>query len=133
MMVSTDTLLVHGMQFWGTHGYFPEENKLGQKFIIDVEVNLDMTDMCQNDDLDKGFSYVSVYEITKRVVTTEQYKLLQRLAQRIADEIMAAYPIERVKVTVKKPSVAIGGILDYTGVTIVREPGGSGNGSAVQL
>ena len=56
------------------------------------------------------------------MVTSEQHKLLQRLAQRIADDIIKAYPINQVRVTVKKLSVAIKGILDYTGVSIVREP-----------
>ena len=122
-MVSEDVVFVHGMQFWGTHGYYPEENKLGQKFVVDVEAALDMTAMCQTDDLSKGFSYVTIYEITKRVVTLEEFKLLERLAQRIADEIMAAYLIKWVKVTVKKPAVAIGGIVDYAGISVVR--GGS--------
>jgi dihydroneopterin aldolase len=117
-----DVLIVKGAQFFATHGYYPEENKMGQRFIIDVEVACDLSKMCQTDDLSAGLSYVTVYEIAKKVVTTEEHKLLQRVAQRIADEVIAAYPIQQVKVTVKKPSVAIGGIIDYTGCTIVREP-----------
>lgn len=119
-MAKGDILIAKGMQFWATHGAFPEENVLGQKFIIDVEASYDMDKVCHSDDLNDGFSYMSVYQITKKVVTEEQWKLLQKLAQRIADEIKAAYPLDWVKVTVKKPSVAIGGVLDYTGVTILR-------------
>ena len=121
-MITEDKIIVKGMQFWGTHGAFPEENKLGQKFLVDVEVSYDMTEMALKDNLDAGFSYSTVYQITKKVVTTEQHKLIQRLAHRIAEEIIQAYPIKQVMVTVKKPSVPIGGVLDYVGVSIVREP-----------
>ncbi|MHA1712701.1 MAG: dihydroneopterin aldolase [Candidatus Ranarchaeia archaeon] len=121
-MIKEDLVIVKGLQLWGTHGNFPEENKLGQKFVVDVEVSYDMMEMCLTDNLDAGLSYSTVYKIAKKIVTTEQHKLLQRIAQRIAEDIIKAYPIKQVKVTVKKPCVPIGGILDYTAVSIVREP-----------
>ncbi len=121
-MVKEDLLLLKDLEFWGTHGHWPEENKLGQRFVVDIEVSVDMQKMCDTDDLDTGLSYVTVYGIAKKVVTTEQHKLVQRIAQRIADEVIKAYPIKQIKVTVKKPSVAIGGIVDYVGCSIVREP-----------
>ncbi len=121
-MVKEDVLIVKNIQLWATHGHFAEENTLGQKFIVDAEVVLDMTEMCLTDDLEKGFSYVSVFNIVKKVVTTEEHKLLQRLAYRIAEEINAAYPVKQIRITVKKPSVAIGGLVDYSAVSIVREP-----------
>ncbi|MCL5039238.1 MAG: dihydroneopterin aldolase [Firmicutes bacterium] len=123
-MEKEDLLLVKGMEFWAYHGYYPEENKLGQRFVVDVEVAVDMRKMGETDDLSAGLSYVTVYNLTKKVVTGEQHKLVQRIAQRIADEIIAAHPIKQVRVTVKKPSVAIGGIVDYAGCSIVREPEG---------
>lgn len=121
-MENQDLLIVKGAQFFATHGYYPEENKMGQRFVIDVEVASDLSKMCQTDDLSTGLSYVTVYNIIKKVVTTEQHKLLQRVAQRIADEVIAAHPIQQIKVTVKKPGVALDGILDYTACTIVRKP-----------
>ena len=121
-MLKEDVLIVKGLQVWGTHGAYAEENVLGQKFVIDVEVVYDMSEMGQTDNLDAGLSYVTVFQIATKIVSTEQHKLLQRIAQRIAEEVNKAYPIKQVKVTVKKPSVPIGGILEYTGVSIVREP-----------
>jgi 7,8-dihydroneopterin aldolase/epimerase/oxygenase len=121
-MIKEDLLLLKGMQFWGTHGDWPEENKLGQRFIVDVEVSVDMQRMCDTDRIDTGLSYVTVYEIVKKVVTTEQHKLVQKIAQRIADEVIKAHEIKQIRVAVKKPAVAIGGIIDYTGCSIVREP-----------
>ena len=127
------TTIAKGMQFWGTHGYFPEENKFGAKFVIDVEAESDETAKCQNDDYEVGLSYLTLYNCAKKVVTDEQHKMVQRVAQRIADEIFAACPAaEKVTVTVKKPFVAIGGIVDYTGCTIVRTgPGAASDGKTV--
>ncbi|MEL7610477.1 MAG: dihydroneopterin aldolase [Bacillota bacterium] len=120
-MAKGDLLLAKGMQFWGTHGHNPEENVYGQKFVVDVEASYDMDKICRSDNIEDGFSYATLYEITRKVITGEQHKLLQKLAQRVADEINAAYPLDFVKVTVKKPFVSIGGVIDYTGVTIVRK------------
>jgi dihydroneopterin aldolase len=122
------TTMAMGMQFWGTHGLFPEENKFGAKFIIDVTVESDETMKCQNDEYEGGVSYLMLYNASKKVVTMEQHKMVQRIAQRIADEIFdASSAVERVTVTVKKPFVPIGGIVDYTGCTISRSGKGAGS------
>lgn len=115
------TTIAQGMQFWGTHGFFPEENKFGAKFVVDITAESDETGKCQNDDYSTGVSYLTLYNAAKKVVTTEQHKMVQRIAQRISDEIFAdSEAVEKVTVTVKKPFVPIGGIVEYTGCTITR-------------
>jgi len=121
------------MQFWGTHGFFPEENKFGAKFVVDVMAESDETGKCQDDDYSTGVSYLVLYNAAKKVVTTEQHKMVQRVAQRIADEIFdASEAVEKVTVTVKKPFVPIGSVVDYTGCTITRTgKGANSDGNAV--
>jgi dihydroneopterin aldolase len=129
-----DLVIAKGMQFWGTHGLYPEENKFGAKFVVDVEAEADEEPMCQHDQYEGGgVSYLTLYACTKKVVTEEQHKLLQRVAQRISDEIFDKAPqAEKVTVTVKKPFVAIGGVVEYTAVTITRTgKGAKSDGSAV--
>jgi dihydroneopterin aldolase len=128
-----DLVIAKGMQFWGTHGYYPEENKFGAKFVIDVEAAADEDAMCQHDQLEGGVSYMTLYGCAKKVVTEEQHKLLQRVAQRISDEIFTQAPqVERVTVTVKKPFVAVGGVIEYTAVSITRTgKGAKSDGNAV--
>ncbi len=125
--------IAKGMQFWGTHGFFPEENKFGAKFVIDMEAVSDETGKCQDDDYSTGLSYLQLYACAKKVVTEEQHKMVQRIAQRISDEVFDMCPnCEQLTVTVKKPFVAIGGIVDYTGCTIVRTgKGAASDGNAV--
>lgn len=128
-----DIVKAIGMQFWGTHGYYPEENKFGAKFVVDIEAVADEDAMCQYDELSGGVSYVTLYEAAKKVCTEERHKLLQRIAQRISDEIFTAEPTtQQVTVTVKKPFVPLGGILEYTGCTITRTgKGAKSDGNAV--
>lgn len=66
--------IAKGMQFWGTHGFFPEENKFGAKFVVDITAESDETGKCQNDDYSTGVSYLTLYNCAKKVVTTEQHK-----------------------------------------------------------
>ena len=92
--------IAKGMQFWGTHGFFPEENKFGAKFVVDITAESDETGKCQNDDYSTGVSYLTLYNCAKKVVTTEQHKMVQRIAQRISDEIFeASDAVEKVTIT----------------------------------
>jgi len=121
------------MQFWGTHGYYDEEHIFGSKFVVDIWAESDETGKCQNDDYSTGISYLVLYNAAKKVVTEEQHKMIQRVAQRISDEIFSASSaVEKVTVTVKKPFVPIGGIVEYTGCTITRTgKGACSDGNAV--
>lgn len=113
--------IAKGMQFWGTHGFFPEENKFGAKFVIDIEAETDETGKCQDDDYSTGISYLVLYNCAKKVVCCEQHKMVQRIAQRISDDIFDAYPAtEKLTITVQKPFVPIGSVVEYTGCTITR-------------
>lgn len=123
-MLDGDRLILSGMQFWGKHGLFQEEQRYGQRFEVDVVVFCDMTGPCLTDQLSGALSYVTVYELVRKVMTEERHNLLQRLGQRICEALLEAHPARRVEVTIKKPAVAIGGVLGYAGVTIVREGAG---------
>ena len=105
----------------------------GSKFVVDVTAESDETGKCQNDDYSTGVSYLTLYNAAKKVVTEEQHKMIQRVAQRIADEIFdMSDAVEKVTVTVKKPFVPIGGIIEYTGCTITRTGKGAlSDGNAV--
>lgn len=119
-MRKEDILYAKGMRFWGTHGYHKEENKLGAEFDVDVEVVIDMTDMCEKDEFVWEISYVALFEAAKKVVEGEEHKLVQRMAYRIIEEVFARTPATKVKVDVMKPSAPIGGIFDHTGCVIER-------------
>ncbi len=120
-MRDLDILKSNGMIFWGNHGLTHEQNVMGTKFIIDIEVVLDMSNQFAEDQLSSGLTYTDLFQITQQVITQEHYKTIQRVAQRIADEVRGASgtPIEQVTVTVKEPYPAIpGSNVEYVGFTL---------------
>ncbi|MGL4820547.1 MAG: dihydroneopterin aldolase [Bacilli bacterium] len=117
-----DKMILKEMPFYGYHGVFPEETKLGQRFVIDVTLGLDLTSACQTDELHTSVNYGEVYETIRDIVEGEPVKLLEKLAQRIVDAIFHHYPlVQTVNVTVKKPEAPIPGILAYAAIQIERE------------
>lgn len=63
-----DKIYLNQMEFWGYHGLFPEENKLGQRFYVDLQLELDLKPASTSDDMTKSIDYGAVYEVTKKVV-----------------------------------------------------------------
>ena len=78
-----DKISLHRMTFNGYHGVFPEERKLGQRFIVDVDLYLDLKSAGRSDDLAKTIHYAEVYEQIRRIAEGEPYKLLRRSVNKL--------------------------------------------------
>lgn len=117
----TDKILLRGMSFYGYHGVLPEEKSLGQLFIIDVTVNLDLAAAGSRDSLKESVDYTRIYGLVKDVVEGERFNLIEALAERIAGLILAQFKqVKKVTVAVSKPQVPIPGILAGAQVEISR-------------
>ncbi len=118
-----DRLILSGLQFFGRHGVFAEEKAMGQKFVIDVELSLDLRKAGTADDISQTPNYADLYAIVKNITTQRTFNLIEALAEAIAQEILSIYRVDRVRVRVRKPHAPISGIFDYMGCEIVRELG----------
>lgn len=116
-----DKIILAGMQFFGQHGVFAEEKAMGQKFIVDVELGLDLRKAGASDDIAHTPNYADIYAIVKNITTQRTFNLIEALAEAIAQELLAAYRVNRVTVRVRKPHAPISGIFDYMGCEVVRE------------
>lgn len=117
-----DTIRLHNMQFYGRHGVNPEEQELGQRFEVDVELFVDTRAAAQHDDLQLTANYAHVYRAVKQIVEEERFLLIETLAERIATQLGRQFAPEGVRVCVRKPHAPIKGILDYVAVEIERTP-----------
>ncbi|MGL4522059.1 MAG: dihydroneopterin aldolase [Bacilli bacterium] len=116
-----DKIILKEMPFFGYHGVFKEETKLGQRFIIDVDMGLCLRRAGESDDLEQSVNYGEVYAVIKAIVEGPPVKLLEALGENICKAIFENFPkIQNVVVTVKKPSAPIPGILDYAAIMIER-------------
>lgn len=110
------------MEFYGYHGLFPEENKLGQRFNVDVEMFLSLEEAGKTDNMEDSINYGQAFEIVKNVVEREPKKLIETVAQSIADQLLITFSkLQSCTVKVKKPNPPINGHYDFVAVEIYRE------------
>jgi 7,8-dihydroneopterin aldolase/epimerase/oxygenase len=116
-----DKIKLNEMEFYGYHGVFPEENKLGQRFRVSVELHLDLRKSGQSDDLEDSVNYADVYSISKSVVEGETLNLVEAVAERISSEILRTFSVvESCKITLIKPDPPIPGHYRSVAVEITR-------------
>ena len=117
-----DKIILSGMVFYGFHGMSEAEQELGQRFDVDLEVQLDLSKAGASDMLEDTVSYTNLYRTVKEIVEGPSRKLLENVAETIAGKILAESSVASVRVTVKKPKVPMkGSVLDYAAVDIVRD------------
>ena len=117
-----DSITLHNMSFFAYHGVTEAERRIGQRFYLDVTFWLDLSKPGRTDNVRDTADYEKVYRVISNMTLTKRYHLIEALAQDIADQILTTFAkIEAVEVTVRKPQVPLGGILDYVSVTICRE------------
>jgi 7,8-dihydroneopterin aldolase/epimerase/oxygenase len=119
-VISVDKIFLRKMYFYGYHGAFPAENQLGQRFIVDLELGLDLRPAARADQLHLTVNYAEVYEVVKKEVEGAPLKLVETLAERIAATLLAQFLLQQVKVCVTKPDPPIPGHYQAVGVEIVR-------------
>ena len=102
-----DTIKITGIEVFGHHGVLAEEKRTGQRFLVDVEMRLDLSAAGNGDDLAATVDYGVVARRIHEVVATEQWDLIERVATRVAETVLEDGRIEAVVVTVHKPQAPI--------------------------
>jgi|SRR5690625_1340825 len=117
-----DKVQLNQMQFYGFHGLFPEENKLGQRFYVDIELFLDLKQAGMSDRMEDSIDYGLVYEYTKEIVEGQAKNLVEAVAEQIADRLLNNFNLlDACKVRVIKPDPPIVGYYESVSVEIFRE------------
>ncbi|HVA87653.1 MAG TPA: dihydroneopterin aldolase [Candidatus Saccharimonadales bacterium] len=120
----SDRIVLHKMVFQGRHGVLEREQRESQPFHVDVELLLNLQPAGVDDDLTRSVDYGQVFDVTRQIVESTSFRLLEALAEAIAHEILADFPVNEVGVRVRKPNVPIDGTLDWAGVEIWRRRSG---------
>ncbi len=108
------------MAFYGYHGLFEEEAKLGQKFEVDVEIYGDFRGFARNN-TPRAVDYPRVCKIVEQVVTGERFGLVEALADRIADILQSELGLTKLLVRVRKPNPPVSVNFDGVEVEVRRE------------
>ncbi|MDQ1380125.1 MAG: 7,8-dihydroneopterin aldolase/epimerase/oxygenase [Actinomycetota bacterium] len=115
-----DRILISGLRELGVHGVLPEEQVRPQPFEVDVELVVDVTAAGASDDLEDTVDYSALCEAVRRVVSSEQYRLLERLATRIAEVCRADPRVVSAIIEVRKLNPPVRAMLDYVAVRVER-------------
>ena len=115
-----DVIKLCNIVFYAHHGYYKAERELGQRFELDIEVECDLKSAAIDDDLQKTVDYRKIYSLAKDTFENYKFKLLETVAERIAKQILQAYPVYTVLIRVRKPHVPLKGFLDHVEIEIKR-------------
>ncbi|MEH7491709.1 dihydroneopterin aldolase [Neobacillus niacini] len=116
-----DKIFVNQMEFYGYHGVFPEETRLGQRFVIDLMVLVDLKKAGQSDELEFSVNYGELFQVCKEVVEGEPYKLIEAVAEKIAQTVLGQFAlVSEVTIKVIKPDPPIPGHYQSVAVEITR-------------
>ena len=117
-----DKIILKNMIFFGYHGVLEEENRLGQRFVVNIELITDLRRAGRCDNFEYAINYGDVYKIVKEIMENERYKLLEALAEAIAEDILSKYiDVHEIVLEVRKPEAPVNGIFDYFAVEIRRK------------
>lgn len=111
-MASGSVKLINAV-FYAHHGVLQEEHTIGGRYEVDVKMDMDFEEAARLDDLSKTVDYEAIYRLVQRIVTKNQFYLIEKLAYLIASEVLELYSIvQHVEVTVRKPNPPVGGTCD---------------------
>jgi dihydroneopterin aldolase len=114
------TIEVLGIRAVGRHGVLPEEQARSQPFEVDLRLEADLTAAAHSDNLEDTVDYALVTEAVARTVELESFRLLERLADRIAAICISLTAVTSVEVTVRKLRPPVPVQVSSVGVTIRR-------------
>ncbi len=118
--MAQDRISLNNMAFFAYHGVAQTEKLQGQRFFVDVDLYLDLSKAAEGDSIVHTVDYEGVFRTVKEHVEGKRFHIIEGLAQEVATSLLDEFPVERVTVRVRKPSVPIQGILDHTEVEITR-------------
>jgi len=112
------TVELRGLRVFGRHGVREHEQRDGQDFLFDVD--LDVGERGTSDRLEDAVDYSAVARAVQELSDAHRYDLLEALANAIADDLLERFAAQRVVVRVTKPDVRPGGLEGVAGVSVSK-------------
>lgn len=117
-----DKIIIEGLEIFANHGVFPEEKRLGQKFVISAELYTNTRRAGKRDDLNYSIHYGEVSQKITEYVQSHTFQLIETVAEKVAEELLLTFPLmDKVKIRVEKPWAPVHLPLQTVGVEIERQ------------
>ena len=115
-----DTISLHGIDVYAHHGVHPAERELGQRFVIDIDLEADCTPAALSDDLGRALDYTEAHRIVRDTTAQTSFQLLEALAGELCRALLRGLAVDQVLVRVHKPHPPIPDFLGQATVTLKR-------------
>ena len=111
---------IEGMEFYAYHGHFKEERIVGNRFLLDIDIEANTNVAATSDNIEDALNYQAVYMIIKEEMQKKSH-LLEHIGNRIIDSLYKQFPeIEKIKLKVSKMHPPLGGQIEKVSVTLMR-------------
>jgi dihydroneopterin aldolase len=118
--MAMDKIIIDGIEFYGYHGDLPEERELGQIYKVDLELMLSTVNAGRTDRIEETIDYAAVVRRVHEIGRTEQYNLIETLAEELAGTILKEFSPHEIRIRVSKPHPPIPLPLGNVSVEILR-------------
>jgi dihydroneopterin aldolase len=114
-------IIIEEMEFYAFHGHYREEQIVGNRFLVDLELETDLSAAADSDKLDDAVNYQQAYQIIKTEMRRKKSNLLENIGKRILDalyEQMSGFKTATLKI--RKMHPPLGGPVKSVGITMSR-------------
>lgn len=110
---------LHRLELYGYHGVLEVEQREGQRFLFDIELEVG-EEAAASDRIEDAVDYREVAAAVREVSAARPHRLLESLAAAVADELLARFPAAAVWVRVRKPDVQLDPPVEFSAVSVER-------------
>ena len=114
------TIELRGIELHAFHGVLEHERRDGQRFLVDVELDLADTTAAGTDRIEDAVDYRDVVATVTEISDGRAYHLLEAFATALADALVDRFPVDGVRVRVRKPDVALSRPVEHAAVVAER-------------
>ena len=116
-----DQIIIVGLEFYAYHGASDQEQTVGHRYVVDLTLSCDLNDAAESDRLSDTVSYSRVARRVQEIATAEQYRLLEALAGRLCETVLAEFDrVSKVDLKLVKTCPPMNAIVQSVGVRMVR-------------
>jgi dihydroneopterin aldolase len=115
-------IMIEEMEFYAFHGHYQEEQIVGNRFLVDLEMDADLTAAAASDSLNDAVNYQQAYQIIKNEMRRTKSNLLENIGKRILDALYAEMEgIEKATIRIRKLNPPMGGPIKSVGIKMSRK------------
>jgi len=114
-------IVIEEMEFYAFHGHYAEEQIVGNRFLVDLEIETDLEPAADSDQLEDAVNYQHAYQLIKKEMRQKKSNLLENIAKRILDALFSEMEgIQKATIRVRKMHPPMGGPIRSVGVSMSR-------------